>query len=47
MVLIGLIIALFAMLPTWPHSSQWGYAPAALAAMLLMMAAVLVEIGGV
>ena len=46
-VLITLIIALFAVLPTWPHSSHWGYYPTALVGMLLLIAAFLVEMGGI
>ena len=44
---ITLIIALFAVLPTWPHSAEWGYAPTALVAMLLLMAAFFLELAGV
>jgi drug/metabolite transporter superfamily protein YnfA len=46
-VLITLIIALFAVLPTWPHSADWGYAPTALVGMLLLMAAFFLELVGI
>ncbi len=46
-VLIVLIIALFAVLPTWPHSSHWGYYPSALIGMLLLITAFLLERGGI
>jgi hypothetical protein len=41
-----LIIGIFAALPTWPHSSAWGYTPSALMGMLLIMALALVRMGG-
>ncbi len=39
-----LIVCFFAVLPTWPHASQWGYAPSLLVAALILAATLLAEI---
>jgi hypothetical protein len=44
-ILIALIVAMFAVLPTWPHSSDWGYYPSVLVGMALVIAAILVKMG--
>jgi Protein of unknown function (DUF3309) len=38
-----LIICFFAVLPTWPHASRWGYYPSLLVAALILAATLLAE----
>jgi hypothetical protein len=38
-----LIVCFFAVLPTWPHASQWGYYPSLLVAGLILAAALMAE----
>jgi hypothetical protein len=38
-----LIVCFFAVLPTWPHATQWGYYPSLLVAALILAAALLAE----
>ncbi len=43
--LVVLLLTLFAVLPTWPHSSQWGYYPTLLVGVFLIIASILVKMG--
>lgn len=41
-ILIGLVIlALFFVLPTWPHSVRWGYYPTGILASVLVLLLIL------
>ena len=42
LLLLILIILLFAMLPTWPYSSDWGYYPSGGLGLVLVVLLVLV-----
>ncbi len=44
-VLVILIVAFFAVLPTWPHSSNWGYYPSLFIALLILIAAFMARMG--
>ncbi len=39
-----LIVCFFAVLPTWPHASHWGYYPSLLVAALIIAAALMAEL---
>ena len=39
--LIILVLALVGVLPTWPHSRSWGYAPSGLVGVVLIILLVL------
>lgn len=43
--LIILILILLGVLPTWPHSRSWGYAPSGIAGVLLVVLIVLWLLG--
>ncbi len=43
--LIVLILILIGVIPTWPHSRSWGYAPGGLVGILLVIVLVLLLIG--
>ena len=43
--LIVLILILLGVLPTWPYSREWGYAPSGGLGLLLLIVLVLVLIG--
>ena len=43
-IVIALIVALFSVLPTWPHSREWGYGPTLLVGKWLFMAALFLEL---
>jgi len=43
--LIVLILLLIGALPTWPHSSSWGYGPSGLLGTVLVVLLILVLIG--
>jgi hypothetical protein len=43
--LIVLILVLIGALPTWPHSSGWGYAPTGGVGVLLVIVIVLLLLG--
>lgn len=45
--LIVLILLLVGALPTWPHSSGWGYYPAGGLGLVLVIVLVLVLMGGI
>lgn len=43
--IIVLILMLLGVLPTWPHSRQWGYAPSGIVGTLLLILVVLFLLG--
>jgi len=43
--LIVLILALVGVIPTWPHSRGWGYAPGGLVGLLLIVVLILLLTG--
>jgi hypothetical protein len=43
--LIVLVLMLIGVVPTWPHSSQWGYGPSGVLGVLLIIVLVLLLIG--
>ncbi|MHB1949212.1 MAG: DUF3309 family protein [Gammaproteobacteria bacterium] len=43
--LIVLILILLGVLPTWPHSRNWGYAPSGLVGTLLIIILILFLLG--
>jgi hypothetical protein len=44
-VLVILILMLIGVLPTWPHSTQWGYAPSSMVGLLVVILIVLLLMG--
>ena len=45
--LVILILLLLGALPTWPYSTQWGYAPSSLLGTVLVVVVILVLLGRV
>jgi hypothetical protein len=43
--LIVLILLLVGILPTWPHSRQWGYGPSGILGVVLVIVLVLLLLG--
>jgi len=43
--LVILILALFGVLPTWPHSQSWGYGPSGLVGLIVAVLLVLLLLG--
>jgi hypothetical protein len=43
--LVVLVLLLLGVLPTWPHSSSWGYAPSGTVGTVLIIVLVLVLLG--
>ncbi len=43
--LIVLVLALFGVIPAWPHSRQWGYAPSGVVGVVLVIILVLFLLG--
>lgn len=43
--LIVLILALIGMLPTWPHSSSWGYGPSGIVGLIVVVIVILLVMG--
>ena len=43
--LIVLVLALVGVLPTWPHSSSWGYAPSGVLGLLVLIVLVMFVMG--
>ena len=43
--LIVLILILIGVIPTWPHSRGWGYAPSGILGLLLVIVIVLLLLG--
>jgi hypothetical protein len=44
--LILLILILVGVLPTWPHSSTWGYGPSGLVGVIVIVVVLLWAVGG-
>ena len=44
-IIIVIVVLLLAVLPTWPHSRGWGYNPAGLIAVILLIFLVLWLVG--
>jgi hypothetical protein len=44
-ILILLVLMLFGALPSWPHSSSWGYGPSGALGTVLVVVVVLVLLG--
>lgn len=45
LLVIVLILALVGVLPTWPHSSSWGYGPGGVLGLVVVVAVVLLLTG--
>lgn len=43
--LIVLILALIGVLPTWPHSSSWGYGPSGIVGLIVVVIIILLVMG--
>jgi hypothetical protein len=43
--LIVLVLALLGVIPTWPHSRSWGYAPSGLIGIILIVLLILLVMG--
>ena len=43
--LIVLILALVGVLPTWPHSSSWGYGPSGVVGLIVVILIILFVMG--
>jgi Protein of unknown function (DUF3309) len=43
--LIVLVLALVGVIPTWPHSKGWGYAPSGVVGLLVVILIVLLVMG--
>ena len=43
--LIVLILALLGVIPTWPHSANWGYYPSGLVGAILIIVLILLLLG--
>jgi len=43
--LIVLVLALLGVIPSWPHSRGWGYAPGGMVGLLLVVVLVMVVAG--
>jgi len=43
--IIVLILVLVGVLPTWPHSREWGYAPSGIAGTIVLILIVLFLLG--
>ena len=43
--IVVLILLLLGVLPTWPHSRQWGYVPSGTLGLVLLILIVLVLLG--
>ena len=44
-ILIILILALVGVLPTWPHSRNWGYGPSGIAGLVVVILILLLPTG--
>jgi hypothetical protein len=45
--LIVLVLALVGVLPTWPHSASWGYAPSGVLGLLVLIVLIMFVMGRV
>jgi len=43
---IVLILALLGVIPSWPHSKGWGYAPGGVVGLLLIVVLIMLVTGG-
>ena len=43
--LIVLVLALLGVIPTWPHSKSWGYAPGGMLGLIVVVVLVLIVAG--
>lgn len=43
--LVVLILVLVGVIPTWPHSSSWGYAPSGVIGIILVIVLILLLLG--
>jgi uncharacterized protein DUF3309 len=43
--IVILLVALFGVMPTWPHSRQWGYAPSGGVGLVLFVVVILLILG--
>lgn len=43
--LIVLVLVLIGVIPTWPHSRQWGYAPSGIVGVILVVILILFLLG--
>jgi Protein of unknown function (DUF3309) len=43
--LIVLVLALLGVIPTWPHSRQWGYYPSGAIGLVLLIVVILLLLG--
>ena len=43
--LIVLVLGLIGVLPTWPHSASWGYAPSGVLGLLVLIVLVMFVMG--
>ncbi|MEN9420363.1 MAG: hypothetical protein RI988_3984 [Pseudomonadota bacterium] len=43
--LIVLVLILLGVIPTWPHSRGWGYAPSGIVGVILLVLVILVLMG--
>jgi hypothetical protein len=44
-IIVILILMLIGALPTWPHSSSWGYAPSGMLGTILIVLLILILLG--
>jgi hypothetical protein len=44
-IIVILILMLVGALPTWPHSSSWGYAPSGMLGTILIVLLILILLG--
>jgi hypothetical protein len=45
--LIVLVLALLGVIPTWPHSRSWGYAPSGVVGLLAVILVVMLVTGNI
>ncbi len=43
--LVILVLALLGVIPTWPHSRQWGYGPSGGVGLILLIVLILLVLG--
>lgn len=44
-ILIVLVLALIGVLPTWPHSRSWGYAPSGITGLIVVILLIMLLTG--
>ena len=45
--LVVLILAVLGVIPTWPHSKSWGYAPSGVVSLLVVVLVVMLVTGNI